>query len=248
MVAAAEDQSEQDLNSQFETNFYGTLHILQLSLPYFRTNKIPGRYLIFSSTAGALGVPGLAGYCATKYAVEGLIESMLYEVHCFGIKVTLVEPGHVASDDVQRSIIFPIDHAQDQRDPTPGAVQPSVRHYGHFFVKPNPSPPYNNPTSPAGHAKRIFQWLDTRQPTSAVRTAELVWQLAHCSYPPLRLLLGNYAVESIRDRLKCVTEEIEDWKFLSFAALESSKDALPGGERKKSLASTSPSEGDELEE
>lgn len=49
-----------------------------------------------------------------------------------------------------------------------------------------------------------------------MRCAELVWQLAHCAYPPLRLLLGGYAVESVRDRLRCVTEEIEDWRFLRF--------------------------------
>jgi hypothetical protein len=40
--------------------------------------------------------------------------------------------------------------------------------------------------------------------------------LAHSSYPPLRLLLGTYAVESIRDRLRSIIEEIEDWKHLNF--------------------------------
>ena len=234
-MAAAEDQSEFDLTTQFDTNFMGTLNILQLSLPYFRRNRIAGRYLIFSSTAGALGVPGLAGYCATKYAVEGLIESMLYEVHCFNIRVTLVEPGHVRDDDSDYDLVpgedefnfpetgrssesSPSTRSSETRQSPPGSSAPKLKRYGHFAVKPNPSEPYNVLTSPSGHAKRIFQWLDARQPTSAIRCAELVWQLAHCSYPPLRLLLGNFAVESIRDRLKCVTEEIEDWKFLSFPA------------------------------
>ncbi len=62
----------------------------------------------------------------------------------------------------------------------------------------------------------MVQWLGDKQPTSAVKAAELVWQLGHCSFPPLRLLLGSFAVESVRDRLRCVTEEIEDWRFLSF--------------------------------
>jgi hypothetical protein len=62
----------------------------------------------------------------------------------------------------------------------------------------------------------MVQWLGDRQPTSAVKCAELVWQLGHCSYPPLRLLLGSYAIESIRDRLKSVIEELEDWKHLHF--------------------------------
>lgn len=64
----------------------------------------------------------------------------------------------------------------------------------------------------------MVQWLGDKQPTSAVKAAELVWQLGHCSFPPLRLLLGSFAVESVRDRLRCVTEEIEDWRFLSFRA------------------------------
>ena len=249
VVGPAEDQSEYDLHDQFNTNFLGTLYILQSSLAYFRDNSIPGRYLIFSSTSGALGVPGLAPYCATKYAVEGLIESMLYETDCFGIKATLVEPGYMRLDDAEdglpgsessgtnmhagarnmsRNLPLPrtpkTPSMQPPSNPAPlkgSPANPSApappKRYGHFSIKPaSAQSPYNSPHSPAGHAKRVFQWLNMRQPVSAVRSAELVWQLGHCSYPPLRLLLGNYAVESIRDRLRSVIEEIEDWKFLSF--------------------------------
>jgi ABC-type Zn2+ transport system substrate-binding protein/surface adhesin len=62
----------------------------------------------------------------------------------------------------------------------------------------------------------MVERLGDEQPTSAVKAAELVWQLGHCSFPPLRLLLGSYAVESVRDRLRTIIEEIEDWKHLSF--------------------------------
>ncbi len=203
VIAACEDQDDYDLRNQFSTNFLGTLHIIQLSLPYFRAQN-HGRYLIFSSTAGALGVPGLGPYCATKYAVEGLIESMLYEIDIFNIKATLVEPGHVRLDEPNADI-FPINKPSA---PTSVAGPPKPKRYGHFFVKPNPSQPYAMLTSPAQHARRMVQWLNDRQPVSAVKSAELVWQLGHCSYPPLRLILGSYAVESIRDRLKSITEEV----------------------------------------
>ncbi|EDU40623.1 short chain dehydrogenase/reductase [Pyrenophora tritici-repentis Pt-1C-BFP] len=211
VIAACEDQDDYDLRNQFTTNFLGTLHIIQLSLPYFRAQN-SGRYLIFSSTAGALGVPGLGPYCATKYAVEGLIESMLYEVDIFNIKATLVEPGHVRLDEPDDNMSL-TSHTSAL---TPCAGPPKPKRYGHFSVKPNPSEPYSTLTSPAQHARRMVQWLNDRQPVSAVKSAELVWQLGHCSYPPLRLILGSYAVESIRDRLKSITEEIEDWKHLSF--------------------------------
>ncbi|MCJ1311601.1 hypothetical protein MMC25_005274 [Agyrium rufum] len=212
VIGSCEDQDEYEIRNQFETNFWGTLNIIQLSLPYFRMrpNGEGGRYLIFSSTSGALGVPGLGPYCATKYAVEGLIESMLYEIDAFNIKATLVEPGHVRRDDT---------------DVMGGAVP--LPKFGHFFIKPA-SEAYSGPTAPAGHAKRMVQWLGDKQPTSAVKAAELVWQLAHCSFPPLRLLLGSYAVESVRDRFRSIIEEIEDWKFLSFPVTGSGTDGAGG--------------------
>ena len=137
---------------------------------------------------------------------------MLYEIDAFGIKATLVEPGHVRLDE--STALHDASH--------PGVVandkdKVNLRMYGHFLVK-SPSGPYNTPTAPSGHARRVVQWLAGKQPTSAIKAAELVWQLGHCRYPPLRLLLGTFAVESIRDRLKSITEEIEDWKHLSFQA------------------------------
>lgn len=191
VIGACEDQDEFDVRDQFETNVLGTINIIAATLPHFRAQQ-HGRYLIFSSTSGALGVPGLGPYCASKYAVEGLVESMLYEVDAFNIKATLVEPGHIRLDD-------PDTHPGDAK---------RVRRYGHFLVKGGASDHYSSPTSPAGHPKRLVQWLGDRQPTSAVKSAELVWQLAHCSYPPLRLILGSYAVESIRDRLRSIIEEV----------------------------------------
>jgi NAD(P)-dependent dehydrogenase (short-subunit alcohol dehydrogenase family) len=221
VIGACEDQDEHELRNQFETNFMGTLHIVQASLPYFRQQNA-GRYLIFSSTSGALGVPGLGPYCASKYAVEGLIEAMLYEVDTFNIKATLVEPGLVRRDEVD-----------SKTNPLPT--------WGHFLIKPA-SDAYSHATSPALHAKRMVQWLGDRQPTSAVKCAELVWQLGHCSYPPLRLLLGSYAIESIRDRLRSVTEELEDWKHLNYPV---PPDA-PGGERSEK-GDRGDGEGDDME-
>jgi NAD(P)-dependent dehydrogenase (short-subunit alcohol dehydrogenase family) len=223
VIGACEDQDDYDLRNQFTTNFLGTLHIIQLSLPHFRAQN-HGRYLIFSSTAGALGVPGLGPYCATKYAVEGLIESMLYEIDIFNIKATLVEPGHVRLDEPDDGVIPrpPLQRGASNlaNINQPGAAvtgPPKPKRYGHFWVKPNPSPPYSPLNSPARHARRMVQWLNDRQPVSAVKSAELIWQLGHCSYPPLRLLLGSYAVDSIRDRLRSIIEEVCATLFAVYA-------------------------------
>ena len=158
---AAEDQDEYDIRNQFETNFFGMLNIIEASLTYFRTRPggVGGRYLIFSSAGAALGTPGMAPYCATKFAVEGLVESMLYEVDTFNIKATLVGLGPARRDEVA------LDDEQQR-----------VTAFSHFQIKAL-SEPYRTPTNPAGHTKKVMQWLDTKQSVSTVKTAEMVWQL-----------------------------------------------------------------------
>lgn len=128
-------------------------------------------------------------YCATKWAVEGLTESLQYELEDFGVQMTLVEPGPSRRDEPDENI----------NGPSPM--------WGHFLMKP-PTDAYRATTSPAQHATRMVDWLRFRQPTSAVRIARTVWELAHCALPPLRLLLGSHAVDSIRDRLRCTIEEV----------------------------------------
>ena len=228
VIGACEDQDEAEIRNQFETNFMGTLNIIQLSLPYFRKRQ-SGRYLIFSSTSGSLGVPGLGPYCATKYAVEGLIESMLYEVDMFSIKATLVEPGHLRRDDVHTM-------ANGHKLPM----------FGHFKVA-KASEPYTGKDAPAAHAQRTLHWMGNNQPVSVVKAAELVWQLGHCRYPPLRLLLGTFAVESIRDRLKSIIEEIEDWKHLSFPPLEGHEEKADEVEGEDDEKGDEEGEGDDNE-
>lgn len=214
VIGSCEDQDEYEIRNQFETNFMGTLNIIQASLPHFREREA-GRYIIFSSTSGALGVPGLGPYCATKYAIEGLVESMLYEVDSFNIKLTLVIAGHMRRDDQPDTSSPGIGNGH----PVTGAHLASGKKFQHFRIL-KPSVYYANPDSPAGHAQRMLQWIGDNQPTSAVKAAELTWQLGHCTFPPLRLLLGSFAVESIRDRLKSIIEEIEDWKELHFPPIE----------------------------
>lgn len=147
---------------------------------------------------------------------------MLYEVDGFGIKATLVVGGHMQRDEIQDEAgKLNDDNQRRQNDKIEDGAQPDthLKPFQHFHIK-SASAPYASSTSPAGHSQRMLQWIGDNQPTSAIRSAELVWQLGHCSFPPLRLLLGSYAVESMRDRLRSILEEIEDWKHLGFAAVE----------------------------
>ena len=98
LIGPIEDISiEEELKPQFETNLYGVVRITQQVLPVMRRQK-SGRIINVSSIGGILGYPFSAAYCSTKFALEGLSESLSYEVDQFGIKVILIEPALVISD------------------------------------------------------------------------------------------------------------------------------------------------------
>lgn len=90
--APFEEQSDRDLRDQFETNVFGLMTVTRAVLPAMRAQGA-GRIVNMSSISGRLGFPFLAGYAATKHAVEGFSEALRWEVEPFGIRVCLVEPG-----------------------------------------------------------------------------------------------------------------------------------------------------------
>jgi NAD(P)-dependent dehydrogenase (short-subunit alcohol dehydrogenase family) len=87
-----EEQSEADVRAQFETNVFGLMAVTRAVLPTMRAAK-RGRIINLSSVSGRVGLPLVSTYAATKHAVEGLSESLRWEVEGFGIDVCLVEPG-----------------------------------------------------------------------------------------------------------------------------------------------------------
>jgi NAD(P)-dependent dehydrogenase (short-subunit alcohol dehydrogenase family) len=98
LVGPIEDISiEEELKPQFETNLYGVIRVTQQVLPIMRRQK-SGRIINVSSIGGIVGYPFSAAYCSTKFALEGLSESLSYELDQFGIKVILIEPALVVSD------------------------------------------------------------------------------------------------------------------------------------------------------
>ncbi len=86
-----------EAKAQVETNFWGAVRLVQSVLPTMRAQQ-SGRIVLMSSIGGVIGIPFQAFYSASKFALEGLGESLAYEVAPFGISVTLVEPGNFATD------------------------------------------------------------------------------------------------------------------------------------------------------
>jgi NADP-dependent 3-hydroxy acid dehydrogenase YdfG len=104
LMGAIEEVSDLQIRGQFETNVFGVLNVTRAVLPILR-EKGSGHILNVSSVGGRLTVPTLALYHATKFALEGLSESLANEVKPFGIKVTLIEPGGFSTDFWNRSLV-----------------------------------------------------------------------------------------------------------------------------------------------
>jgi NAD(P)-dependent dehydrogenase (short-subunit alcohol dehydrogenase family) len=94
---ALEDLSMEEIKSQYETNLFGLIRVTQAVLPTMRKQS-SGRIVNLSSGAGIFGYPGGSAYVSTKFAVEGLSESIAYELEPFGIKVILIEPGFIRTN------------------------------------------------------------------------------------------------------------------------------------------------------
>jgi NAD(P)-dependent dehydrogenase (short-subunit alcohol dehydrogenase family) len=90
-----------EIEKHFQTNLFGSIRMIQEALPVFRKQK-QGVIVNVSSVAGRFGVPFLSPYCAGKFALEGLSESLYYELLPFNIRIKLVEPGGIKTSFVQR--------------------------------------------------------------------------------------------------------------------------------------------------
>jgi len=97
LFAATEEASDEQIRSLFDANYLGMVRVLRAVLPLLRRQG-SGHILGVSSGLGITALPLIGFYCATKWAVEALHESLAQEVRPFGIKVTLVEPGAYATD------------------------------------------------------------------------------------------------------------------------------------------------------
>lgn len=97
LVGTVEEASEADVRTLFDTNYFGMLWVIQAALPLLRQQG-NGHILGVSSSLGIEAMPLIGFYCATKWAVEALHESLAKEVKGFGIQVTLIEPGAYATD------------------------------------------------------------------------------------------------------------------------------------------------------
>jgi len=92
LFGAAEEVSQEQIRRQIDTNLLGSIHLIRAVLPHLRAQG-GGRVLQVASEGGQIAYPNFSIYHATKWGIEGFVESVAQEVAPFGIDFTLVEPG-----------------------------------------------------------------------------------------------------------------------------------------------------------
>ena len=92
LMGSVEDSSLDEIKAQFDTNFFGAIRVIKEVIPIMRKQRT-GTIVNVSSVAGRIGFPMGSAYVSSKFALEGLSESISYELKQFGIKIVLIEPG-----------------------------------------------------------------------------------------------------------------------------------------------------------
>jgi NAD(P)-dependent dehydrogenase (short-subunit alcohol dehydrogenase family) len=111
LTGAFEDLSIEEIRSQYETNFFGLIRTTQAVLPIMRDQK-SGIIINLSSGLGRFGIATNSAYVSSKFAVEGLTESISYELEPFGIRTIIIEPGIIKTNFLNSSKL-----ARKARDP-----------------------------------------------------------------------------------------------------------------------------------
>jgi NAD(P)-dependent dehydrogenase (short-subunit alcohol dehydrogenase family) len=105
LLGAAEEISDEQVTQQLATNLTGSIQVTRAALPHLRAQG-GGRILQISSIGGQVAFPGCSIYHASKWGIEGFVESLISEVAPFNIQITLVEPGSAKTELAHRNRVI----------------------------------------------------------------------------------------------------------------------------------------------
>ncbi|MFD2265193.1 oxidoreductase [Lacibacterium aquatile] len=194
LLGAVEESSGPEVEKLFATNVFGLLAVTRAVLPHMRSQR-SGHILNISSIGGYTGFHGWGAYGATKFAVEGLTESMAIELAPLGIKATVVEPGFFRTDFLDdQSLVRTALELPDYAE-TVGAMRSAM--------------------ADANHA----------QPGNPAKLATALLALVNAPNPPLRLPLGSDTVAAIARKHASVDAEVAVWHAVAVSTDVWEKDA-----------------------
>jgi NAD(P)-dependent dehydrogenase (short-subunit alcohol dehydrogenase family) len=179
-----EEISPQDFRAQVETTLFGPLHVTRAVLPVLRAQR-SGLVVAISSTAGIVGQEFCTAYAASKFGVEGWIESLAPEVAPFGIRTMLVEPGFFRTE-----LLTP---------ESTNYAAPSIDDYAERTTQ----------TVAAWNA------MNGQQGGDPTKLATALVQLASQDEPPLRWVAGADAVATVEQKAKDLLAQVDAYRELS---------------------------------
>ncbi|WPP53041.1 oxidoreductase [Catalinimonas niigatensis] len=187
LTGSLEELSDQEARQNFEVNVFGTLHVIRKVMPYLRQRQ-SGHIFNISSIGGFFGsFPGWGIYCATKFAVEGLSESLAEEVKAFGVKVTIVAPGYFRTDFLSS---------------------------GSLTLPQHPIEAYKEVRESQDMHQNSLNGNQSGDPEKAVAA---IIRIASEQNPPLHLFLGEDAYQMAYDKMKAVESDLESWREVTLS-------------------------------
>lgn len=186
---AVEDLSREVLRSQFETNLFGWHELTRRIIPLMR-NQGEGRIIQNSSVLGLVALRYRGAYTASKFALEGLSDTLRMELHGSGVHVSLIEPGPIDSRFRANSLIM----AQKNIDMENSVHRENYRLAVDRLQKEGPAVPFTLP--PEAVLKRVIHALESRRPRARYYVTFPTYLLG-----TLKRLLSSAALDRIARRI-----------------------------------------------
>jgi NAD(P)-dependent dehydrogenase (short-subunit alcohol dehydrogenase family) len=195
---------------QFEVIFFSHVNWIKATLPLLRSRH-NGHIIILTGITGHIGTPGMPMYCASTWALEGFCDSLAYEIAPFNIKLTIVQPNKEISVLTNKIIFAPqLPQYDSQNNPAPGLRDILSRVI-------NRDPLTRIEDMPEGEQKKdVIESRFPRLPSEArdrlvLETVHALTAIGGHENPPARHIVGYEGVSSVKEKLKTVSEELEDF-------------------------------------
>lgn len=156
-AGAVEDLSRAVLREQFETNFFGTHELTNLIIPLMREQG-KGRIIYNSSILGFVAMTYRGAYNASKFALEGLVDTLRLELHGTGIHLSLIEPGPITSDFRKNAFAA----YKRNIDPSKSHHQKTYQAMEARLQKEGPAAPFTLPAEAV--VKRVIHAMESNRP------------------------------------------------------------------------------------
>ena len=214
---AASPRTQSLVREQIESNFFGPINCIKAALPAMRKQR-NGHVLVLTGITGHLGTPGLGMYCASGWALEGFCDSLAYEVAPFNIKMTIVQPNleiNVLTNKITAAPIM-LPYAPEN-NPAPlfrgiiGGLLDQIERSDGEHEGGSSRLARDEITSlyPRLRAEMQGQML--------AETIHAITAVGGHENPPARHIVGYEGVASVKEKLKTVSEELEDFVEVSCA-------------------------------